>query len=75
MIVRWSLDELPAVLLQLGIDRPFLVASPRWEAPVEVVGRWSEIPSDRAHVESLESEAINVSSIVAAIAADEPRAA
>jgi monosaccharide-transporting ATPase len=30
---------------------------------------------DRAHVESLEGEAINVSSILAAIAADEPRAA
>jgi monosaccharide-transporting ATPase len=30
---------------------------------------------DRSHVESLESEAINVSSILAAIAADEPRAA
>jgi simple sugar transport system ATP-binding protein len=30
---------------------------------------------DRAHVESLQGEAINVSSILAAIAADEPRAA
>ena len=31
MIVRWSLAELPAVLAELGIERPLLVASPRWE--------------------------------------------
>lgn len=47
MIVRWGLEELPGLLSELGIDRPFLVASPRWEAPVEVAGTWSEIPSDR----------------------------
>ena len=51
MIVRWSLDELPDALRELGVARPFLVASPRWEAPIDVVGRWSEIPSDRARVE------------------------
>jgi maleylacetate reductase len=45
--VRWELDELPGLLDELGSARPFLVASPRWEPPVEVVGRWSEIPSDR----------------------------
>lgn len=47
MIVRWGLDELPAVLAETGIGRPFLIASPRWEPPVEVSGRWSEVPSDR----------------------------
>lgn len=47
MIVRWGLEELPGLLSELGIERPFLVASPRWEAPVEVAGTWSEIPSDR----------------------------
>ena len=51
MIVRWSLDELPDVLRELGIERPFFVASPRWTAPVDVAGRWSEIPSDRARVD------------------------
>jgi maleylacetate reductase len=51
VIVRWSLDELPDVLRELGIERPFLVASPRWTAPVDVAGRWSEIPSDRARVD------------------------
>ena len=32
VIVRWSLDELPGVLAELGVERPFLVASPRWDA-------------------------------------------
>ena len=30
VIVRWSLAELPGVLAELGVERPFLVASPRW---------------------------------------------
>ena len=47
MKVRWGLAELPELLDELGSRRPFLVASPRWEPPVEVVGRWSEVPSDR----------------------------
>ena len=51
MIVRWSLDELPEVLREVGIERPFFVASTRWSAPVDVAGRWSEIPSDRARIE------------------------
>jgi maleylacetate reductase len=45
--VRWGLEELPGLLEELGSARPFLVASPRWEPPVEVDGRWSEVPSDR----------------------------
>jgi maleylacetate reductase len=51
VIVRWGLGELPGLLRQLGIEWPFLVASARWDAPVDVAGRWSEIPSDRARVE------------------------
>ncbi len=47
MKVRWGLDQLPELLAELNIEKPFLVASPRWEPPVEVAGRWSEIPSDR----------------------------
>jgi maleylacetate reductase len=50
VIVRWSLDELPALLAEVGIRRPFLVASARWEPPVDVAGRWSEVPSHRAEV-------------------------
>jgi len=45
--VRWGLEELRGLLDELGSERPFLVASPRWGLPVEVAGRWSEVPSDR----------------------------
>ena len=47
MKVRWGLGELPALLAELGLERPFLVASPRWEAPIEVTGEWREVPSER----------------------------
>ena len=47
MKVRWGLAQLPELLDEVGSERPFLVASPRWEPPVEVVGRWSEVPSAR----------------------------
>ena len=47
MKVHWGLGKLSGLLDELGHERPFLVASPRWEPPVEVVGRWSEVPSDR----------------------------
>jgi len=43
MIVRWGLDALPEVL---GGRRVFLLATKRWDAPVDVVGRWSELPTD-----------------------------
>ena len=48
MIVRWGLDELGVLLADLGIERPFVVASERWsELPLPGVGRWSEVPTDR----------------------------
>jgi len=51
VIVRWSLAELPAVLAELELERPFLVASDRWAAlDVPRVGQWSEVPSDRIEV-------------------------
>ena len=51
MIVRWSLGELPAVLEELGLARPLLVASERWDAlDLPHAARWSEIPSDRIEV-------------------------
>ena len=51
MIVRWGLDELEPLLAELSIERPFLVASPRWdESGLPAAGRWSEIPSHRIAV-------------------------
>jgi maleylacetate reductase len=48
VIVRWGLDELPGVLAELGIERPFLVAGPRWDKlGIEAAARWDEIPSHR----------------------------
>jgi len=32
VIVRWGLGELPAVLAELGVERPLLVTSSRWAA-------------------------------------------
>ena len=48
MIVRWGLRELPPLLGELRIERPFLIASERWsnlDLPAD--GSWSEVPSDR----------------------------
>jgi maleylacetate reductase len=42
VIVRWGLDELPEVLRG---RRTFLLATPRWQEPAPVVGRWSELPT------------------------------
>jgi maleylacetate reductase len=50
MDVRWGLGELNGLLGDLGVDRPFLVASKRWspdDLPVEVLDVWTEVPSDR----------------------------
>jgi maleylacetate reductase len=49
VIVRWGLEELPALLAEVGIERPFLVASDRWsqlELP-PTSGHWTEVPTDR----------------------------
>ena len=47
MIVRWGLDSLPTLLAEAGIERPLLVASPRWTLPIDAANRWSEVPSHR----------------------------
>jgi maleylacetate reductase len=47
MIVRWGLAALPAVLADVGVRRPLLVASPRWDVRIDAIARWSEVPSDR----------------------------
>ena len=49
MIVRWGLAELPAVLGELGIHQPLLVASERLSGTnlgVRSAARWTEVPSD-----------------------------
>jgi maleylacetate reductase len=51
VIVRWGLDQLAPLLHELEIERPFLVAGPRWdELDLPAVARWTEIPSDRIAV-------------------------
>jgi maleylacetate reductase len=47
VIVRWSLDELPAVREELGLRDPLLVMSPRWSLDIDAGERWSEVPSHR----------------------------
>jgi maleylacetate reductase len=51
VIVRWGLGELPGLLRELGIERPFVVASPRWRSlAIDAAERWDEIPSHRIEV-------------------------
>jgi alcohol dehydrogenase class IV len=50
VIVEWGLDALPRVL---GGRRAFLLATSRWDAPVDVLrpwvlGRWSDLPTELA---------------------------
>ncbi len=47
MIVRWGIAALPDVCAEAGIDGPLLVASPRWNLPIESAARWTEVPSER----------------------------
>ncbi|HWH55419.1 MAG TPA: iron-containing alcohol dehydrogenase [Gaiellaceae bacterium] len=48
MIVRWGLGELQRVLGELGIERPYVIASERWsKLDLPEFGRWREVPSDR----------------------------
>jgi maleylacetate reductase len=64
VIVRWGLRELPAVLGELGIERPFLIASDRWsELDLPAAGRWSEVPSDR--IDELAATADNADGLLA----------
>ena len=46
MIVRWGIEELPA----LAGRRPLVVASPRWRDLLDAADRWEEVPSHRIEV-------------------------
>ncbi len=51
MIVRWSLAELPATLAEVGIERPFVIASSRWRAlDLPHIGWWEEVPSPQVEL-------------------------
>jgi maleylacetate reductase len=50
LIVRWGLAQLPALLAELGVRHPLLVASERWadlDLGVPVAERWTEVPSEK----------------------------
>lgn len=47
MIVRWGLVALSEVCAEAGVTSPLLVASPRWDVPIDARARWSEVPSER----------------------------
>jgi maleylacetate reductase len=47
VIVRWGLDALPEVCAEAGVTSPLLVASTRWDVPIDAHARWSEVPSER----------------------------
>ena len=67
MIVRWGLETLPAVLGEVGVTSPYLVASARWadvELPLKPVAIWTEVPSHR--IEDAASSAADADGIVAA---------
>jgi maleylacetate reductase len=51
VIVRWGIEELGPLMAELSIERPFLVASARWDdAGLPAAARWAEIPSHRIAV-------------------------
>jgi maleylacetate reductase len=53
VIVRWGIEELPGLLGELGIERPLLVASRRWDGlGLDSAARWEEIPSHRIEATS-----------------------
>jgi maleylacetate reductase len=48
VIVRWGLAELEGLLAEIASERPFLVASDRWDdLQLPQAGRWNEVPTDR----------------------------
>jgi maleylacetate reductase len=56
VIVRWGLDALPEVCAEAGVTSPLLVASARWDLPIEASARWSEVPSHRVDEAAIQAE-------------------
>jgi maleylacetate reductase len=52
VIVCWGLGELPGLLDEAQVERPFVIASPRWRdlALPRGVDLWTEVPSERIEV-------------------------
>jgi alcohol dehydrogenase class IV len=51
MIVRHALAELPALLAEVGIERPFAIASPRWRTlDVPAIGWSTDVPAEHVDV-------------------------
>lgn len=46
MIVRWGLGEVDPVLAELGVSRPFLLATDRHTDVPRHEGRWNDLPTD-----------------------------
>lgn len=46
MIVRWGLGELEGTLSELGVSRPFLLATRRHTDVPRHIGRWGDLPTD-----------------------------
>ena len=64
MIVRWGLDELDGLLTELAIERPFVIASDRWnDLPLPQAGRWIEVPTDR--IADVAAAAVGADTLVA----------
>ena len=64
MIVRWSLGDLPALLAELGIDHPLLVASERWaRLDLPASSTWREVPTD--HVSDVADAAAGADGLLA----------
>ncbi|HSC50604.1 MAG TPA: iron-containing alcohol dehydrogenase [Gaiellaceae bacterium] len=48
MIVRWGLAELEPLLRELGLERPYAIATDRWaDLSLPAAGRWREVPTER----------------------------
>jgi maleylacetate reductase len=56
VIVRWGLDSLPEVCAEAGVTAPLLVASPRWDLPIDARTRWSEVPSKRIEEAAVQAD-------------------
>ena len=70
MIVRWGLGELDGVLDELGLERPLLVATPRWHAlDLPVAARFTgvrrHVPLASVEAASAQVEATRADGLVA----------